>query len=144
MVNELYLQHCIQQVVYRSIPAVLINGVLRRHAVINRYNTLLCSFQLFHVCAVCLQHHRVVEIGARGMNEWINNYALISSSDKATCGQAALLFHARPQGPPSWVAGAIFPGLISWFSTLLPSSELTEHRGIASVVCLHVALSGLY
>jgi hypothetical protein len=30
------------------------------------------------------------------------------------------------------------------FSTLLPSSELTEHREIASVVCLHVALSGLY
>jgi hypothetical protein len=29
-------------------------------------------------------------------------------------------------------------------STLLPSSELTDHRGIASVVCLHVALSGLY
>jgi hypothetical protein len=30
------------------------------------------------------------------------------------------------------------------FSTLLPSSELTEYRGIASVVCLHVAISGLY
>jgi hypothetical protein len=45
-------------------------------------------------------------------------------------------------GPPSWVAGAFFPGLISWFSTLLPSSELTEHRGIASAACPHVASSG--
>jgi hypothetical protein len=39
----------------------------------------------------------------------------------------------------------LFPGLIPPFSTWpdgnVPSSQLTEHRGIASAACPHVALS---
>jgi hypothetical protein len=44
------------------------------------------------------------------------------------------------------LAGTLFAGLISWFSPWpdgnVPSSQLTEHRGIASAARPHVALSG--
>jgi hypothetical protein len=48
---------------------------------------------------------------------------------------------ARPTFLCSWCS---LPRTDFMFSTLLPSSELTEHRGMACVVCLHVALSGPY
>jgi hypothetical protein len=44
--------------------------------------------------------------------------------------------------------GRLLLGLIPAFSTPpdgnVPSSQLTEHSGIASAACPHVALSGLY
>jgi hypothetical protein len=119
----------------------------------SRLTAHLSANSLFNPCQSAYTKHHSTETTLLSIH---NHVIIVISLKQVKCLSTALTLTtpplssisltARPTLQSSWhpLPWTYPPPFSTWPDGIVPSSQLTEHRGIASAACPYVALSGLH